>query len=94
MRKLEQGSGKYKGNIPFKYFTCENVGHFASKCPKKKKKYHDPKDKFKKVQKDKKKAKKRGFYVQEESSSKSEPIQSSDEDIDDESLNEFMLMAI
>ena len=37
-RRLDRGSGKFKGKIPFKFFSCGRVGHYASKCPHKKKK--------------------------------------------------------
>jgi hypothetical protein len=30
MIKLERGTGKYKGKLPFKCFNCGKVGHFAS----------------------------------------------------------------
>jgi hypothetical protein len=33
VRKLKRGSIKYKGMLPFKFFHCGKVGHFASKCP-------------------------------------------------------------
>ena len=33
VRTLKKGSGKYKGNIPFKCFRCGKIGHFSSKCP-------------------------------------------------------------
>jgi hypothetical protein len=33
IRKLQKGSGKYKGKLPFKFFNCGKFGHFASKCP-------------------------------------------------------------
>ena len=32
-RKLNKGAGKYKGKLPFKFFNCGKIGHFASKCP-------------------------------------------------------------
>jgi hypothetical protein len=33
VRRLKKGSGRYQGNIPFKWFTYDKIGHFASKCP-------------------------------------------------------------
>ena len=33
VRKLKRGTGKFKGKLPFKYFQCGRIGHFASKCP-------------------------------------------------------------
>jgi hypothetical protein len=37
VRRLKKGSGKYQGKIPFKYFNCGKIGHFAYKCPRHKK---------------------------------------------------------
>jgi DNA-directed RNA polymerase subunit N (RpoN/RPB10) len=36
VRKLQRGSGKYKGMFPFKCFNCGKIGHFASKFHTKK----------------------------------------------------------
>jgi hypothetical protein len=33
IKKLQKGSGKYKGNLPFKCFNYGRIGHFANKCP-------------------------------------------------------------
>jgi len=81
---LKRRSSKYKGKLPFKCFNYVKFGHYASKCIENKKKDYNPKEKFKKVQKDRNKAKNKGFYVQEENSLESELNQSSDEDKDDE----------
>ena len=36
VKKLDRGSGKYKGKLPFKCFNCGRVGHYAAKFPHKK----------------------------------------------------------
>jgi hypothetical protein len=52
IRKLQKGSGKYKGKLPFKCFNCGKVGYLASKCPYPK---EDPEDEENKTKQYKKK---------------------------------------
>ena len=33
-RRLPKGKGKYKGKIPLSFFSCEEVGQIATRCPK------------------------------------------------------------
>jgi hypothetical protein len=33
LKKFKEGSSKYEGKFPFKFFNCGKVGHFVSKCP-------------------------------------------------------------
>ena len=37
VRKLQLGTGRFKGKLPFKCFECGKVGHYAAKCPYKEK---------------------------------------------------------
>ena len=36
INKLSRGTGRYKGNIPLKFFSCGIIGHFIAKYPLKK----------------------------------------------------------
>lgn len=33
VRKLQVGTSKFKGKLPFKCFACGIVGHYVAKCP-------------------------------------------------------------
>ena len=33
MRKLKRWTRKHKGKLPFKFFNCGRIGHYAKRCP-------------------------------------------------------------
>lgn len=39
VRRVPKGVGKYEGKFPFKCFSCNKIGHFASRCLKRMSKY-------------------------------------------------------
>jgi len=81
IKKLQKGSGKYKGKLPFKCFDCGKIGHFASKCPYKNLENSNvTQEPYKKRDKSQyKKQYKRNFYSKEENNSTSEDSDSEDE---------------
>ena len=88
IKKLQKGSGKYKGKMPFKCFNCGKVGNFAAKCPYPK---EDPEDEEDTNKQYKKKGKphynkkyykgKKDFYSKEENNSSSESSDSDEDEV-------------
>jgi hypothetical protein len=92
VKRLKKGSGKYKGKLPFKCFNYGRIGHFANKCP------HKRKDQ---TYEDEEKHKHRYFFKENNFKKKSLCVNNEDDPSDDEDsdspiedkLNDFMLMA-
>ena len=88
-RKLKPGKGKFKGKLPLICFSCNEVGHFAVKCPNRSNGNSKGKKGFKKFNKQgKKKGSKRKFLSKEDSSSSDE-----DNDSEEEANEKVLFMA-
>ena len=53
IKKLERGTGKYKRNLPLKFFKFGRFGHFASKFPYSKQDHSDERGASRKFKKGK-----------------------------------------
>jgi hypothetical protein len=59
VKRLNKGTdGRYRGKLPLIYFNCDGIGHFANKCPYKKKRNDEGYSKGKQTYKDKRTTKK------------------------------------
>ena len=77
VKRLNKGTnGRYRGNIPLICFNCDGIGHFANKCPHKKKRNDESYSKGRQTYKGKRTTKK----VFKKSFCTKEDISSSDED--------------
>ena len=79
VRKLKRGARKYKGKLPFKYFNCGKIGHFASKCPYAKILGSDEENENKYQKMKKKFVKIKSIYSKEDNSSSDEDNGSDDD---------------
>jgi hypothetical protein len=92
VKRLKKGSRIYKGKLPFKCLNCGKIGHFANKCPHKRK-YQtcDDEEKHKHI----------NFFKENNFKKKSLCVNNDDDPSDDEEndssiedkLNDFILMA-
>ena len=85
IKKLQKGSGKYKGKLPYKCFNCGKIGNFQEKCPYPKEDSEDEDDKNKQYKKEGKFHYKKNYKGKKNFYSKEEDI-SSFEISDDEVL--------
>ena len=86
IKKLQKGSGNYKGKLPFKCLNCGKIGHFQSKCPYPKKHSQDEDDKSKQYKKEgkfnyKKKYKRNYYSKEEEEDNKSSESSDGDDEV-------------
>jgi hypothetical protein len=87
VKRLNKGTnGRYRGKLPLICFNCDGIGHFANKCPHKKKRNDEGYSKGRQTYKGKrttKKVFKKNFCTKED-------ISSSDEDeVSDSETGEF-----
>jgi hypothetical protein len=84
-------NGRYRGKLPLICFNCDGIGHFANKCPHKKKRNYEGYSKGRQTYKGKrttKKVFKKNFCTKED-------ISSSDEDeVSDSETGRVLFMPI
>lgn len=76
-RRFPKGKGKYKGKIPLIFFSCEEVGHIATRCPNREGKEENKNENYKgkkdfKSYKDYKDKGKKSYYMAKDSDSSEE----------------------
>ena len=90
-RVNKETSGRYRGKLPLICFDCDGIGHFANKCPHKKKRNDEGYSKGKHTYKGKrttKKVFKKNFCTKED-------ISSSDEDeVSDSETGRVLFMVV
>jgi hypothetical protein len=73
VKRLNKGTnGRYRGKIPLIFFNCDGIGHFANKCPHKKKRNDEGYSKGRQTYKGKRTTKKnfkKNFCTKEDISS-------------------------
>ena len=82
---MKRGTDKYKSKIPLICFNCDGIGHFANKCPHKKKKINEKDEpKMKQIQKGKRTKNKifKKILCTKEDSSSSDEYDFKDSDIE------------
>jgi hypothetical protein len=92
VKRLNKGTnGRYRGKLPLICFNCDGIGHFANKCPHKKKRNDEGYSKGRQTYKGKrttKKVFKKNFCTKED-------ISSSDEDeVSDSETGRVLFMAV
>jgi hypothetical protein len=92
VKRLNKGTdGRYRGKLPLICFNCDGIGHFANKCPYKKKRNDEGYSKGKQTYKGKITTKK----VFKKSLCTKEDISSSDEDeVSDSETERVLFMAV
>jgi hypothetical protein len=92
IKRLNKGTnGRYRGKLPLICFNCDGIGHFANKCPHKKKRNDEGYSKGRQTYKGKRttnKVFKKNFCTKED-------ISSSDEDeVSDSETGRVLFMAV
>jgi hypothetical protein len=92
VKRLNKGTdGRYRGKLPLICFNCNGIGHFANKCPYKKKRNDEGYSKDKQTYKGKRTTKK----VFKKSLCTKDDISSSDEDeVNDSETERVLFMAV